>query len=56
MPVTEFRDGRWQPSVPLPMFYGPVIRCNCGKWFLHLNRSLRNRRYEHHYRRKHTDP
>jgi hypothetical protein len=49
----EYRNGRWQPSVPLPMFYGPLVRCQCGRWFLQPHRGLHNRRYERHYRRRH---
>lgn len=51
-----FRNGHWQPSIPLP-FYGPAwITCwECHKrfWGSAKSTSRAFRRYERHYQRRH---
>ncbi len=52
----ELHEGRWRPSVPLPLYAPLHVRCECGRRFWGLRIRVRcpaRDRYERHYRHAH---
>lgn len=60
MTVSEFRDGRWQAAIPLPLYLPLHVRCRCGRRFwglrIQVQRGAASDRYERHYRLMHVAP
>lgn len=52
----ELKDGRWVPSIPLPLI-GPLrVRCECGRHFwrlAHGKQSWKPPGYVRHYQQEH---
>lgn len=46
----EYEPGKWRPAIPHPMYYGPLKRCDCGRWF------VRSASYRVHYVDTHYAP
>jgi hypothetical protein len=57
--IQELHDGRWRPSVPLPLYGLLHVTCYCGKrfwgWHIAVQRGAASERYQRHYRGVHIE-